>query len=71
VSISRGFVTSVQWQYNGPSAKAAAQVLRSDPDLQFSSPTSPCHAWKPFSHGRVFVEIGDEDLEVQAIYDLK
>jgi hypothetical protein len=71
VDIFNGLVSSVEWLYGGPPARAAAQVLRADPEMEFSSPTSPCHAWKPTSHGRVFAELGEDDSEVRVVYDLK
>jgi hypothetical protein len=69
--ISNGLVISIEWLYGGPPARAAAQVLRADPEMKFSSPTSPCHAWKPTEHGRIYAELGENDSAVRVVYDLK
>jgi hypothetical protein len=71
VDISNGLVIAVEWLYGGPPARAAAKMLRADSEMKFSSPESPCHAWKPTTHGRVFAELGEGDSEVRVIYDLK
>jgi hypothetical protein len=72
VQIGNGNVVAVTWSYFGAAkARAAASLLRADPELKFNSPKAPCYAWKPGPHGRLFVEIGGEAGPVKVTYDLK
>ena len=71
VIISNALVVAIEWLYGGPPARSAAQVLRADPDMKFSSPTSPCYASKPTAHGLVFAELGETDSKVRVVYELK
>jgi hypothetical protein len=71
VDISESTVLSVTWQYGGPSARRAAEVLRSDPEMHFSSPESPSYGSKLGPNGRVFAELGADNSTVRVVYDLK
>ena len=71
VKISNGWVITVTWDYGGPTARAAAQILRSDPDMQVSALPKSARASKPMPNGIIFAELGPNDTKVRVSYELK
>jgi hypothetical protein len=71
VDVSDSIVHGVTWNYGGPSARRAVEMLRADPEMRFNSPESPTYGSKLGPSGRVFAEIGSENTSVRVVYDLK
>jgi hypothetical protein len=71
VSVFNGIVHSVTWYYGGPSARAAARILRNDPSVNFTSQESPSTGGKALLYGILFIEIGRDDTSVKVHLELK
>jgi len=71
VNVWQGKVGAVRWQYGGPTARAAAEVLRGDPQVRFDTADTLAHGGKPVTGGLLSVEIGPRDARVEVLLQLK